>query len=183
LGPARRPLLALVCLMVIAVAVVVSSVAFISPYETNSIVQASDQAAEARFAAQASKECAATLPKYRDVLAWGTDGVAIAGAAHQVDLLRQRLASINASEGLKGPLDEWLGAVQQFTADQLRYAAIIGPAVRLSRGRLEGRTLAPSRQLAAAKVRREVAEVAARADGFSLDLEVPACRLEPAPAV
>ena len=148
--------------MLIAVGVVVSSVAFISPYETNSIVQASDQAAEARFASEATKQCAVTLPKYRGVLAWGTDGAAIAGAADQVDLLRLRLASIHTSEALRGPLEEWLGAVQQFTADQFRDAAIVGPAVRVSPGRLVGRKLSPLRQLAAAEVRREVAQVAVR---------------------
>ena len=53
LGPARRPLLALVGALVMVVAVVVvSSVAVISPYETNGIVQLLDQAADATLPAR-----------------------------------------------------------------------------------------------------------------------------------
>jgi hypothetical protein len=182
LGPARRPLLAFVCLVVVAVGVVVSSVAFISPYETTGIVRASDQVADARFMAQANKDCVATLPKYRGVLVVGNDGPKIAAAARQVDLMRLELASIRTSPDIRGPLDAWLGTLQQFTADQSRYAAIIGPAARASHGRLVARALGPVAKAAAAGVHRQATELAEHADVFSNDLQLPACRLEPAPA-
>lgn len=112
----------------VAAAVVVSSVAVMSPYETKGSLQLLDQAAEASFTSQANKECATTLPKYRPVLAAGVDGPSILAAALQVDFLRQRLAAIPAYRGIEGPVEEWLQAWTTYTADQRRYADIIGRA-------------------------------------------------------
>jgi hypothetical protein len=159
--------------VVIAVGVVVSSVAFISPYETNSLVQASDQVAASHFATQANKQCAATLPKYRAELAWGTDAAGIVVAARQVDLLRQRLASISTAQDIRGPLDEWLGRLREFTVDQDRYAAAVGPGVH---------HLSAAAQRAAAQIRRQADDLAAQADNFGSALQLNACRLEPGSA-
>jgi hypothetical protein len=178
LGPARRPLLALVCLVVIAVGVVVSSVAFISPYETNSLVMASDQGATLRFESVANKQCQATLPKYRDVLAWGTDGPSVMAASRQVELLGQRLNAVNTAQELKDPLAQWLLTLRQFTNDQDRYAAVVGPAPR---GELQPSLarLSPAAQSSAANLRRQADVAARRADGYSSNLALTACRLEP----
>jgi hypothetical protein len=159
--------------VVIAVGVVVSSVAFISPYETNSLVQASDQLAASRFDTEANKQCAATLPKYRAELAWGTDAAAIVVAARQVDLLRQRLGSISMVRDIRGPLEEWLGRLREFTADQDRYALVVGPGVR---------HLTPAAQRVAAQIRRQADDLAAQADNFGGALQLTACRLEPGSA-
>jgi Protein of unknown function (DUF2510) len=179
LGPARRPLILLAALVMVAAAVVVSSVAVMSPYETKGSLQLLDQAAEASFTSQANRECKAVLPKYRAVLANSVDGPSIRAAASQVDLLRQRLAAIPAYRGIEGPVEEWLQAWMIYTADQRRYADIVGPA-RVLNGRLVPRFLPRSAQLAASLERRQAADQAAQADGDSSNLEVTACRLEQA---
>lgn len=148
LGSARRPLLLMACLVVVAVAAVISSVAVISPYESKGLIQTADQGAESHFTGEASKECLATLPRYRDVLARGMDGPTIASAAHQVDLLRKRLASLDVSPDIVGPVQEWLQTWQQFTDYQRRYASIIGPALRRG-AQLVPRNLAHGAELAA----------------------------------
>ncbi|HXW82026.1 MAG TPA: DUF2510 domain-containing protein [Acidimicrobiales bacterium] len=180
LGPARRPLILLAALVMVAAAVVVSSVAVMSPYETKGSLQVLDQAAEASFTSQANRECAATLPKYRPVLADSVDGPSIRAAASQVDLLRQRLAAIPAYRGIEGPVEEWLQTWMIYTADQRRYADIIGPAQHLD-GRVVPRSLPRPAQLQANAERRQASEQAAQADGDSSDLAVTACRLEQAP--
>jgi Protein of unknown function (DUF2510) len=179
LGPARRPLILLAALVMVAAAVVVSSVAVMSPYETRGSLQLLDQAAEASFTSQANRECAGTMPKYRAVLSDSVDGPSIQAAASQVDLLRHRLAAIPAYRGIEGPVEEWLQAWMIYTADQRRYADIIGPA-RISNGRLVPRSLPKDAQLAASQERRLAAEQAAQADGDSSNLGVTACRLEQA---
>lgn len=178
LGPARRPLLALACLVVIAVGVVVSSVAFISPYEQSAVVEASDQAAAVQYAAQANKECAATLPKYRATLAAAADSSAVAVAAHQVYLLSKRLGAIGTSQQLRGPLVAWLMKMQQFAADQARYASIVGPPARLGDGRLVQPRLSPGAEVAAMQARRDAVNLAFKADNFASNLGLGACRLE-----
>ena len=77
LGPARRPLLVIVSMVVIAVAVVVSSVAVMAPYRAPGTVMDANARDLAEFAALASRECQATLPKYRTVLADDIDGPSI----------------------------------------------------------------------------------------------------------
>jgi|SRR5579875_549004 len=162
LGPARRPLLAFVSLLLVALAVVVSSVAVISPYESR---QEAARVAVSDFAVLASKDCEVTLPKYRQVLASGTDGPLVVAAARQVDLLRRRLASIPAGELVSATVAQWLQAWRHFTADQRRFAAIVGPAGRPS--------------AAARAVRRDAHKWAAFADQLSANLEATPCRLEP----
>ena len=190
LRPARRPLLAMVCLVVVAVAVVVSSVAVISPYESR---QLGAQVAESRFAVQASKDCSATLPKYRKVLASSTSGPSISGAAHEVDLLRERLASIPPATLVSATVVEWLQTWRQFTAAQRLYASLLGEAAasRSSAGAVTGDRASqgspPASQqqsgaLAAYQAREEAHKWAVLADRLSANLELPACRLEPAQA-
>ncbi|HTW10500.1 MAG TPA: DUF2510 domain-containing protein [Acidimicrobiales bacterium] len=178
LGPARRPLLAFVCLVVIAIGVVVSSVAFISPYETNSAVMASDQVAASRFASEANGQCSTVLPKYRSVLAFSTDGPDIAAASAQVSGLAGRLWSLKMAEDIRGPVAQWLGAVRQFVDAEDRYAQFIGPSSGVyTKGPL-GR-LAPKEQVTAATLRRQVDAAAHQADGFAGALDLTACRLGP----
>jgi hypothetical protein len=169
-------LLAFISLLVVALAVVVSSVAVISPYEKS---QQAARVAVSRFAVLASKDCRSTLPKYRAVLATGTNGPSVAAAARQVDLLRRRLAEIPAAQLVSPTVAEWLQAWQRFTADQRRYAAIVGPA-RRPLGANASRARASSR--AALSARRDALKWAAFADQLSANLQASSCRLEPAPA-
>ncbi|HUB71389.1 MAG TPA: DUF2510 domain-containing protein [Acidimicrobiales bacterium] len=180
-GPSRRPLLAVMCLLVVAVGVVVSSVAFISPYETKSTVQVADELAAARFSSAANKQCAAFLPRYRGTLAWGDDGPTIEAAASRVDQLSQRISLLVAPVAIRGPLQEWVGTLKEFAEEQERYAGIIGPATRLTGGRLVARRLAPTALVNAAELRQEASELASRADTFSATLQLQSCRLEPDP--
>ena len=177
LGPARRPLLAMVCLVVVAVAVVVSSVAVISPYENR---QLGAQRAESRFATLASKDCIATLPRYRQVLASSANGASISAAASAVDLLRERLAAIPETELTSVAVGEWLGTWRRFTAVQRLYASLVGEAAGNSDGsRSSGGVSAPQKP---AQVRKEAHDLAAMADRFAAEVGVPACRLELASA-
>jgi hypothetical protein len=180
LGPARRPLILLTALVMVAAAVVVSSVAVMSPYETKGSLQLLDQAADASFTSQANRECATTLPKYRPVLAAGVDGPSILAAALQVDFLRQRLAAIPAYRGIEGPVEEWLQAWTSYTADQRRYADIIGRAQHV-KGRMVPRPLPKPAQLAANVERKQATDQAVQADGDSSNLALTACRLEQGP--
>ena len=182
LSPSRRPLLALMCLLVVAVGVVVSSVAFISPYETKPTVQAKEEVVAARFASGVNKQCAVVLPRYRGALAWGDDGPTIEAAARRVDLLSREIGSMAAPAAERGPLEEWLSMLQQFSSDQSRYGTIIGSATRLSGGRLIARPLSPAEQVQAAQMRQQATQLAARADTVSATLQLGACRLEPVPA-
>jgi len=182
LGPARRPVLGLVALVAVAVAVVVSSAAFISPYATRGASQGEKgSTALSLFLAEADKECEATLPRYRDALAASDDGPTVAGAAHQVDLLRVRLASLPAVPQVDGPFDEWLASLQVLVADEDRYAAIVGPkdAGRGSGASPAGRPLGAQAAAAASQVHQQALAVEAQADRFSADIQLTACRLEP----
>jgi Protein of unknown function (DUF2510) len=177
LGPARRPLVVLAALVMVAAAVVVSSVAVMSPYETRGNPQLLDQAAQATFAAQASKECGAVLPTYRVVLTSSVDGPSISAAADQLDLLGQHLSDLPATGGLQALVVEWLQAWKNYTADQRHYANIIGPA-----GRLHGhpvlRQMPGSARLAASVAHQQADDQAVQADRESANLGLTACRLE-----
>jgi hypothetical protein len=164
--PARRPLLAVVSVVVVAVAVVVSSVAVITPYQDR---QVATQQAVSRFAVLASKDCRATLPKYRAVLVSGVDAPNIDAAAREVDLLRQRLSRLPAGQLISATVVEWLEVWGRFTASERRYAALVRP-----------RLGAPS--LALKRARQERDQWASLADELSANLQLSACRLEPAPS-
>ncbi|HTV11913.1 MAG TPA: DUF2510 domain-containing protein [Acidimicrobiales bacterium] len=182
LSPSRRPLLALMCLLIVAVGVVVSSVAFISPYETKGGALGRDEVAAARFSAEVNKLCQVQLSAYRGALAWGDDGPTIEAGAQRVDDLGKKIAALNAPLSLRGPLNQWLLTLSQFAAQQTRYAEIVGSAEHLSSGRRIARPLAPSAQVAAAEVRQVASGLAVRADTFSATLQLQACALEPVPA-
>jgi hypothetical protein len=177
LGPARRPLVLLAALVMVAAAVVVSSVAVMSPYQTRGNPELLDQAAQATFAAQASKECAAVLPAYRAILTSSVDGPTISAAADQLDVLGQHLAVIPAAGGLQDLVVEWLQAWKNYTADQRRYAGIIGQAGHLH-GRAVLRQMPGSAQLAASVAHRQADEQALQADREGANLGLAACRLE-----
>jgi hypothetical protein len=178
LGPARRPLVLLAALVMVAAAVVVSSVAVMSPYETRGNPELLDEAAQATFVVQASRECAAVLPVNRVVLTKSVDGPSISAAADQLDLLGQRLAVIPATGGLQALVVEWLQAWKNYTADQRRYATIIGPAGHLH-GRTVLRQMPGPAQLAASSAHRQAEEQAVQADREGANLGLTACRLEP----
>jgi len=176
-GPARWPVVALLCLVVVSVGVVLSSVAVISPYETK---QAADQGLESRFAIAASKDCEAALPKDRAVLTVGTDGPAIAAAAAQVELLRRRLAALHAAEDLGGPVSEWLDAMQGFAQAESQYAALLGSPAH-GGGAPAPRKLAAQAAAGAEQAHGQVLQWAATADRLSASLQLGACRLQPEP--
>ncbi len=182
LGPARRPLLVMASMVFIAVVVVVSSVAVMPPYRAPGTVLVETGHALADFAARASRECQATLPKYRAVLADDVDGPSIAAAADQIDLLRQRLGAVPVDRGIEGPVQEWLQTWQNFTAAQRRYASIAGPAVRTG-GRLVPRSLPGTARLAAVEAHRQAVRQAGLADKFGANLRLSTCRLEQSPSV
>ena len=177
LGPARRPLVLLAALVMVAAAVVVSSVAVMSPYGTRGNPELLDQTAQATFAAQASKECAAVLPTYRVVLTSSVDGPSISAAADQLDLLGQHLSDLPATGGLQALVVEWLQAWKNYTADQRHYANIIGPAGRLH-GRPVLRQMPGSARLAASLAHQQADDQAVQADRESSNLGLTACRLE-----
>ena len=181
LRPARRPLAWMLCLVAVAATVVLTSVAVMTPYEARSPVVAANRQALARFAAEATRECTAALPGDRQVLASAVDGPAITAAAHQVQLLGLRLASIPIPKDGLGPVGEWLDTWKNFTSSQARYALIIGAAVRRD-GRLLPRELTPVARREAVQVRRQAVVSATQADRFASGLGVLACRLEPGPA-
>ncbi len=167
-------------MVVIAVAVVVSSVAVMAPYRAPGTVVDDNSRALAAFAALASQECRATLPRYRVVLADDIDGPSILAAAAQVDLLRQRLSSVPVGRAIQGPVEEWLQTWQNFTTDQRRYASIVGPAVR-SGGHLVPGALPGPVRLAAVKAHSDAVHQAVLADKFSANLRLSTCRLEQSP--
>jgi len=169
-------------MVVIAVAVVVSSVAVMAPYRAPGTVLDANARALAEFVALAGRECQATLPKYRTVLADDIDGPSILAAADQVDRLRQRLGAVPVGRGIEGPVEEWLQTWQNFTAAQRRYAAIVGPGVR-SGGRLVPRSLPVEARQAAVQAHSDAVHQAALADRFSANLRLDVCRLEQSPAL
>ena len=177
LGPARRPLVLLAALVMVAAAVVVSSVAVMSPYETKGNPELLQQAAQASFTLQASRECAAVLPAYRAILANSVDGPSIAAAADELDLLSERLAAIPAAGGSQALVVEWLQAWKNYTADQRHYAGIIGPAGHLH-GHSVLRPMAGTAQLAATVARGQADQQAVEADREGSNLGLAACRLE-----
>ena len=87
-----------------------------------------------------------------------------------------------SAAGSQGPVEEWLQTWQNFTADQRRYASIVGPAVR-SGGRLVPRSLPGAARLAAVQAHSDAVHQAALADRFSANLRLGACRLEQSPAL
>lgn len=159
----RRPVLVLACLVVIGIAVVTSSAAFIRPYETKGYVQAASEAAAARFAATAQKQCAAVVPRYRDVLAMSRDAPQVEAAARQVVLLARRLGSIPAAQGMAGPVSEWILKLTEYSRARALWAQEQGTPAGADAARLAG---------LAAK----------RADAFSFNYQLASCRLEPAAA-
>jgi hypothetical protein len=167
----------LAALVMVAAAVVVSSVAVMSPYETRGNPELLNAAAQASFVVQASRECAAVLPANRDVLTRSVDGPTISAAADQLDQLSQRLAVIPATGGLQALVVEWLQAWKNYTADQRRYAGIIGRAGR-RHGRPVLRQMPGSAELAASAARRQAEEQAVQADREGANLGLSACRLE-----
>ena len=178
-GPARRPLLALVCLVLVAVAVVVSSVAFMSPYARHEMaVQRATARTDSHFATLANADCHAVLPKYREVLARGVNGPAVAVAATEVDRLRTRLSSLRVSQLASATVIEWLGAWRHFTDFERRYAARIGRPVR-DGGQVSSRKLGSRATAAAARARQQADRWASFADQFTANLRVTACSLEP----
>lgn len=176
LGPARRPLLAMVCLLVVAVAVVVSSVAFITPYEIKRPAPIALQAAPSKSVGLASLACAGTISNVRHVLSARSDPRALSAAAGRLDLLRQRISAMSWTAGQQGPVDEWLGTLALISRDQREYAAAIGPPARP--GASKGSTLRARAQAQAASVRLQTLADAAKADRFSANLALgPSCRL------
>jgi hypothetical protein len=161
-------------------AVVVSSFAVMSPNGPKATIEPVDRAAQQSFITNASRDCAAVLPKYRPVFADSVDGPDILAAARQVALLGGRLAALPAGPDMQGPVQEWLQEWDNFTTEERRYAAIIGSATDVA-GRVAPRALPVTAQLAANSVRREADLLAVDADRFSANLVGTSCRLEQAP--
>ncbi len=181
-GQARRPLLALVCLVLVAVAVVVSSVAFMSPYARHEMaVQRATARADSHFAALANADCTAVLPKYRGVLANSVSGPAVAAAASEVDRLRTRLSSLPVSQLASATVIEWLGAWRHFTDFERRYAAMIGRPWR-DGGQVSPHKRVPGATAAVARAREQAQRWASFADQFTANLRVTACSLGRPPA-
>jgi hypothetical protein len=180
LDQVRRPLVVMASLVAVAAAVAVSSIVMTKPpYDSASRLLAQNgQPSLGSFAKQASRDCAATLPKFRAALDAEADGPSITSAAHQVDLLRLRLAAIPISRDVAAPVKAWLQDWQDFTGYELRYAQLIGPA------RYPDRDARPSPRAsgpAASQALYEAERSASTADTYSALLRASACRLEAQP--
>ncbi|GEM_PF-1793791 len=179
LGQARRPLFVMASLIAVAAVVVVSSVVMTQPtYEPSGQPAGGGQLSLASFSGRATKYCASALPRYRPVLAAEADGPSIAAAAHQVDLLRLKLATIPTSRDMSAPVGAWLQYWRDFASYQRRYARIIGPA-RHRNGRTEPSPRASRPD--ASQALYEAQWSASSADTYSNLLRAPACRLEATP--
>lgn len=176
-GPARRPVLLLVAMVTVALAVVVSSFAVMAPYQADDTPHFVAGPAQSRFIAQATKYCAATIPKYRLTLLTGVDGPSVAAASHQIDLLRQRLSVLDPTPSMQAPVEAWLSDWRQFTTLQRRYAAIVGPAQHRD-GRVLPRPLSASAREAALRAHRDALAEARQADHYTSNLHLSACTLE-----
>lgn len=182
-GPGRRPLLLFMAMAVVAVAVVLSSVALMAPYDRPGDTAAlATQAGQSRFVALAGKACSTTLPRYRLTLLTGVDGPSVAAASRQVDRLRLRLSSLHPSAGIEAPVEAWLSDWQQFSVSQRLYASLVGPADHRS-GRLVARPLSPQAQAAAMEAHRRALALARQADHYAANLHLNACLLEQAGSV
>jgi hypothetical protein len=170
--------LALVCLVVVALAVVASSVAVMSPYARREVAaERATLKVEARFETLADKACQAMLPKYRSVLAAGTDSPAIAVAALQVERLRTRLSSLKPAPLASATVSEWLADWGRFTSSERRYAAMIGSPTWRG-GRLVGRSLGRSDSQKAARAHQQARQDAIVANRLGTNsLDVPNCHL------
>lgn len=176
LGPARRPLLAMVCLMVVAVAVVVSSVAFITPYDVKRPAPIAVAPAQSKPVNLANRACAATLPDVRRAMLAADDAAALSAAAGELDRLRQRINALSWAAAQQGPVDEWLGTLAELGRDQREYAALLR-ALGTSRVHPPP-TLGPAARSRARAVLLDAAVTASRADRFSANLSLgQACRL------
>ncbi len=176
LGPARRPLLAMVSLLVVAVAVVVSSVAFITPYDLKRPVPVAVAPAQSKPVSLAKRACAATLPSVRRAILAGDDAAALSAAARDLDRLGQRIAALAWAAGQQGPVDEWLGTLAELSRDQREYADILRA---LGAGGVRPPpTLGPAARARARAVLLDTASAASKADRFSANLSLgQACRL------
>ncbi len=176
LGPARKPLLAMVCLMVVAVAVVVSSVAFITPYDLQRPAPIAVAPVQSKPVTLANRACAATLPSVRRAILAGDDAAALAAAAGELDHLRQRIAALSWAQGQQGPVDEWLGTLAEIGRDQREYADILRA---LGAGGVHPPpTLGPAARSRARAVMLDASVTASKADRFSANLSLgQVCRL------
>lgn len=125
LSPGRRPLLAVVCLLVVAVAVVISSVAFITPYEIRRVLPAAQSPLSPRLTQLADRQCEAVLPAERAAFATQAVPQSLAASAAQMDHLRTRLSSLAYNSADGGRFIEWLSALSHLVHDQRQYASAL----------------------------------------------------------
>lgn len=163
---ARRPLMYFVAMVVVAVVVVICSVAVMAPYERAGQPSFAVQPANARFVAAASRQCGATLPEYHAALLTSSDGPSILAATRQMDLLRTRLSTMHPSNGDQALVEAWLSDWQRFTTLDRRYADLVGSA-HLSSGD----------EASALQVQHQALLEAQQADHFLSNLDITACRL------
>lgn len=123
LSPARRPLLAMMCLLVVAVAVVISSVAFITPYELRRSQPVAASLLAARFTRLADHQCAQFVPAERAAFSSAAVPRALYASAAGVDKLRLRLSRLHYGAAQLGQVEEWLNALRLLTRDQRHYAS------------------------------------------------------------
>jgi hypothetical protein len=192
MGPAGRPLLAMVCLLVVAVAVVISSVAFITPYEVRRDLPAAQSALSHRLARLADRQCISALPGERAAFATQARPPSLLASALQVAQLRTGLSRY-ASDG--GRFEEWLSALGHLVQDQRHYAAALqapalgasslgGSSLQAAAGQSPAGVKAPRavnqlvRTVDASAWREQVLTDAANADQFSAGLALgDACTL------
>ncbi len=165
LGPARRPLLAMVSLLVVAVAVVVSSVAFITPYEVKRPSPITLQPAQDPTLKLANKACASVVPSVRHVFEASSGPRALTRAAASLDALSRQMWALSWRVDQLGRAQEWLSTLAELSADQRTYAM-----------RLASAPTGSALTAQAVQARDRAWADAARADRFSANLLLgPSC--------
>ncbi len=175
--PAHRPLLAMVCLLVVAVAVVISSVAFITPYEVRRDLPAAQSALDHRLARLADRQCNSALPGERAAFSAQPLPRSLFASAARMARLRTGLSKY-APDG--GAFEEWLSALGHVVYDQRLYAAALQAQARpATAGVRPLRAVSqPGRTVAASARREQVLSDALNADRFSAGLALGnACTL------
>jgi hypothetical protein len=159
------------CLVVVAIAALMSSVAVMMRYESRYAARASSPAAGhsalASFVDQANKYCATTLPSDRPILSAAGGSPAVVAAVGRVDLLRQRLQLLPTTPQLAREVRGWLASWRNFTEDEARYVSLTGAA-------------RPGDRSAGSEALHQRDEAAALADKLGASLGVADCRLEAA---
>lgn len=174
---ARRPLLMFVAMVVVAAAIVISSVAVMSPYDRGAAPSYSTPSVDLTFAHAAAVDCAAVLPAYGSDLLPGLSGPRSLGllgpALRQFVALSSRISHLRpVGAAAANSVDVWLGSWSDLARDDSSYAKLFSPAESSS----------SQEQASAQGLRKLVLQDAQTANEAVARMGVKACELPLAPA-